>query len=156
MCCVALAAGLALGCEGMMTSVVLLAPSPSGAAVAEVRSRPSLDPPAQSLWLRTGQDGDAHRLAVLGEDVDWCDEIVWSCDGRVVGFLIRGVRLELFDSGSGRHLSTLQLVADDGYPGSREARDVAFSADGTSIEFRECLREQEDECAPRSVASGLE
>ncbi len=34
----------------------------------------------------------------------------------------------------------MQLVAEDDYPSSREARTVRFSPDGRSLEFRDCAR----------------
>lgn len=89
-------------------------------------------------------------LADLPEDQDWCDEILWSPDGSKVGFLIRGVRLLVFDPRTGKRLKEMPLVPVDGYPGSREARGLFFSADGDRVVFSSCERASE-RCLPGEV-----
>lgn len=116
------------------------APSPDGKRIAEVHSRFSIDPPAQSLWLRFSRESKPVKLATLTQDVDWCNEIVWSPDSSRVGFLIRGYRLDVYDARNGRPLEKIVLVEPDGYPGSREARLVRFLKDGSGVQFRECVR----------------
>ncbi|HEX9941823.1 MAG TPA: hypothetical protein VGG03_07390 [Thermoanaerobaculia bacterium] len=93
----------ALGFAGCQ-EVVLRVASPDGTRTAEVRSRWSIDPPAQSLWLQSSRADEPRRIATLGEDTDWCDQILWSRDGSRVAFLIRGVRLDFYDAASGRLL----------------------------------------------------
>ena len=116
------------------------APSPDGKRIAEVHSRWSINPPAQSLWLRFSRESKPVKLATLAQDVDWCNEIIWSPDSARVGFLIRGSRLDIYDAKNGRLLEKIALVEPDGYPGSREARSVSFLKDGTGVQFRECVR----------------
>lgn len=114
--------------------------SPDGERVAFVRSRVAVDPPAQWLWIGDAESGEAVRVARLAEDQEWCDEIFWSADGRRVGFLIAGLRVRIYDAGSGDLLGEQVLVEADGYPGSREARSVSFTPDGEALRFRECRR----------------
>ena len=133
----ALAMAVLAGCG---PAVVLDLPSPDGKRIAEVHSHWSIDPPAQSLWLRLSREGESWKLANLEPDVDWCNEIVWSPDSSRVGFLIRGARLDVYDARKGDRLESITLVEPDGYPGSREARAVRFLEDGSGVRFRECVR----------------
>lgn len=132
----ALAMPVLAGCG----NVVLDAQSPDGTRRAEVYSRWSIDPPAQSLWLRLSREAEPVKLATLAQNLDWCNEIVWSADSSRVGFLIRGSRLDIYNARNGRLLEKITLVEPDGYPGSREARSVRFLKDGTGVQFRECVR----------------
>jgi hypothetical protein len=131
-----LAAAVLAGCG----AVPLEAPSPDGKRIAEVHSRFSIDPPAQSLWLRFSRESKPVKLATLTQDVDWCNEIIWSPDSSRVGFLIRGSRLDIYNAKNGRLLEKIVLVEPGGYPGSREARSVRFLKDGAGVQFRECVR----------------
>lgn len=132
-----LAVAVLAGCG----AIPLDAPSPDGKRIAEVHSRWSIDPPAQSLWLRLSRESKPVKLATLTQDVDWCTEIVWSPDSSRVGFLIRGVRLDVYDARNGRLLEKVRLVEPDGgYPGGHEARLVRFLEDGSGVQFRECER----------------
>ncbi len=133
----ALAMAALAGCG---PDVVLDLSSPDGQRIAEVHSRWSIDPPAQSLWLRPSREEKPRKLANLERDVDWCNEIIWSPDSSRVGFLIRGARLDVYDAGKGDMLESIIPVEPDGYPGSREARAVRFLEDGTGVQFRECMR----------------
>ena len=113
--------------------------SPDGSWVARVRAHPALDPPAQSLWLGP-RGGSLSRLARLAEDQEWCDEVVWSDDGRRVGFLVSGARLDVYAVPGGRFLGSTTLLPATADPGLREARRVAFSPDGHSVRFTNCVR----------------
>jgi hypothetical protein len=124
--------------------VVRRVASPDRGRIAEVRSSWSLDPPAQSLWLWTGRQ-EPRQIASLGGDTDWCDQILWSPDGSRVGFLIRGIRLDVYDATSGARAASLPLIEPDGYPGSREARFVRLLDD--RVEFRNCGR-KDGRCGP--------
>jgi Tol biopolymer transport system component len=114
--------------------------SPDGRTVAFVREEASLDPPNQSLWIGPAAGRSPIRVGRLAEDQDWCDQIVWSADGRRVGFVVRGVRLDLYDVAGRRPAGSVPLLAPDGYPGSREARRVSLSPDGATVRFDECAR----------------
>jgi hypothetical protein len=92
----------------------LKAMSPNGDLIAEVRSHWTLDPPAQSLWITKG--GKAERLARLGEDSEWCNEIVWSPDSSKVAFVISGKRLDVYDPQSLSLIRRAPLMEADDYP----------------------------------------
>ena len=126
--------------------VHLRSSSPGSRTIAEVRSRFTLDPPAQSLWIKTPEK-PPKKLANLLRDYEWCEKIIWSPDSSKVAFLITGLRLDVYDLRNLRLVSSVPLVHVDSYPGSREARDVRFSRDGSSVEFRDCRRSQPD-CGP--------
>lgn len=106
--------------------------SPNGALDASVRNHWSIDPPAQSLWL------DDTRIATLGEDVDWCNTIVWSSDGGTAGYLVQDAKLIAVDAATRRIVSTQWLVARDGYPTSQEVRELQI--DGKVARFKRCQR----------------
>ena len=111
-----------------------VAVSPDGKYTAYVRQHFNNDPPDDHLYLRSA-GGHSRRLMDLAPDSDWCTTIIWTRDSRRVGFLIRDQRLAIFDAASGTLAGTAVLVVPDGYPGSQEARAVAFSDDGTRITF---------------------
>jgi dipeptidyl aminopeptidase/acylaminoacyl peptidase len=131
--------------------IVLRVLSPDGLRIAEVRSHWKVDPPAQSLWLAQSATRAPRRLATLGEDTDWCNQILWSPEGSRVAFLIRGVRLDVYDAATARLTARVPLVPVDGYPGSREARAVKLLARGAGVEFRECMRGKQECSRPKLV-----
>ncbi len=115
------------------------ATSPDGGAVAFVRNHPNIDPPAQSIWLRTG--GSSHRLKQLGGDSDWCNRVVWSADGSTAAFLVQDARLITVDRASRRIVSEKWLTEWKGeYPPYRVVTALSLSADGREARFRECER----------------
>ncbi|HEV2844412.1 MAG TPA: hypothetical protein VG477_06180 [Thermoanaerobaculia bacterium] len=125
---------------GCGDNVLFDLPSPDGRRTAEVHSHLSINPPAQSLWLRLSRESEPRILNHLEHDTDWCNEIIWSPDSSRVGFLIRGVRLDVYDAAKGDLLESMPLIEPDGYPGTREARSVRFLEDGSGVQFRECVR----------------
>ena len=113
--------------------------APTGGAVAFVRNHPSIDPPAQSIWLE--QDGKATRIKTLGPDSDWCNRIVWSADGSTVAYLVQDARLITVDRASRRIVTEKWLTEWRGdYPPLRAVTDVSLSADGREVRFTECAR----------------
>ena len=144
-----------LGVAGWLRSlgtVVLQANSPDKRWVASCRDFPSLDGPNQRLIVidvRTKREIMRHQLF---EDTDWCDQIVWSQDARVVGFVVRGERLVLYTPQT-RRTTHLQLIAPDGsYPGDFEAMNVRFQPN-TVITFQTCRRgtASRRSCAERTI-----
>lgn len=129
--------------------VIRSAAAPVGGGAAEVREHPAIDGPRQTLWMASSPNEALEQVAALGEDTQWCDRILWRADGEQVAFLINGVRLDLFALAGGR-VDSLDLVEVDGYPGSREARNLTWDADG-SIEFRDCARGTEECSEPKRV-----
>jgi hypothetical protein len=57
----------------------------------------------------------------------------------------------LFDARSGANLGALSLIEPDGFPSSRIARGVTFSANGAAVTFDDCPRYQSG-CKPAFVA----
>lgn len=138
------------GLRAWRGQVVARSASPDGGRIAEVRSKWTTDPPAHSLWLQRGFREAPLHLIDLAEDQDWCDQILWSPNGAHVAFLVRGVRLLVFDAATGDLFKDLSLAPVNGYPGSLEARSLTFSADGRSVSFSSCER-RSSRCVPRTA-----
>ena len=113
--------------------------SPDGHHRAFVQNRPSLDPPAQSLWLASGTAA-ATQLRKLSEDQDWCGIIEWSGDSRTVAFLVQDARLIVVDVTSRQIRDDRWLVAQDGYPPTHLVAGLSLSRDGSSVRFKACRR----------------
>ena len=124
------------------------ASSPGGRHLAWVKNHLSIDPPAQSLWIRDLGSEEARRVLMLGEDVDWCDTIVWSQDGERVVFLVQDARAVVYDPAIGEITFDAWLVPRDGYPTTRCVRDLGFGASDETLVFRECRRKSGDCSAP--------
>ena len=103
--------------------------SPDGRYTAFVHQEASIDPPDDHLYLGPS-GGTARRLMDLAPDADWCHTIIWASDSSKVGFLIRDQRLAVFDTATSELLAFLQLVLEDGSPGSQGARHVVLQPDG--------------------------
>jgi hypothetical protein len=113
--------------------------SPDGRHTAIVRQGLNNDPPDDHLFLVT--NGRATRkLMDLAPDADWCHSIIWTPDSRLVGFVISDVRVAVFDAGTERLHAIVPLIDQGCCGGPQEARDVAFSADGTRISFERVER----------------
>ena len=78
-------------------------------------------------------------------------EIAWTQDGGRVAFVVNGYQLRVFDARSGANLGAMSLVDPDGYPSSRIARGVTFSANGAAVTFDDCPRDHSG-CKPGLVA----
>jgi hypothetical protein len=128
------------------------AKSPDGRHIAFVRNHPSIDPPAQSLWL-SSKGRSSRKIKSLGEDVDRCNKIVWSADSSTVSFLIQDARLITVDASSGLVVSELWLTKRrDGFPPSGMVSDMSLSVDGREANFRDCRREIEPATRKRRPA----
>lgn len=116
------------------------AKSPDGRHIAFVRNHPSLDPPAQSLWLST-RGRASQRLRSLGEDRDWCRTIVWSADSSTVSYLVHDSRLITVDAEAGRIVSEKWLTGASGeILADRVVADLSLSDNGREARFRICRR----------------
>lgn len=133
--------------------IIARVPSPDNRYIAEVRSQWAIDPPSHSLWLYSERGGAPREIAHLGEDSEWCDQVIWSRDATKVAFLINGVHLDIYDVAVQQLLTRLPLVDVDGYPSSRVARKVRFTDVGAGVEFDDCLRSNND-CKARSLSFG--
>jgi hypothetical protein len=127
---VVLATALTVRCTRAGPDLIVL--SPDGRHTASVHNHWSIDPPRQSLWL------DETRIATLGEDMDWCRTVVWSADGSTVAYLVQDAKLVVVDPGGGNRTSSQWLVEQDGYPTTREVRDLTI--DRTTARYRSCVR----------------
>ena len=111
-----------------------------------MRNHPTIDPPAQSLWLR-GTDGAATELRRLVDDMDWCHTIVWSADSARVAFLVQDARLLVFDAPTRRIVLEKWLVdPPGGYPPHLIVRDLTLSEDGREATYRLCPRRDPGPC----------
>jgi len=68
-----------------------------------------------------------------------CDQVVWTPDGKRVGFVIDGSRMMLFDAESMKHAGTVRLMSDEAAR-SHLARGVTFSENGRAVTFDDCPR----------------
>ena len=106
-------------------------------------------------WCQELAVGDrpevAQVVATLRFGSERCDEIVWSRDGKRVGFLVNGHQLRLFDAHSHAPAGQLDLVPADTTPPTRVARGVTFSDNGAAITFDDCPRDRSG-CRPGMVA----
>lgn len=139
---------LAAGCSRTqlgLPQVALAVDSPDGGYRAVVRNHPSIDPPRQSLWLeRVG--GGRQWLHDLATDQDWCDQAVWTPDGRRVAFVVQGIELLVYAVPEGELLQRSDLRTDGAYPPSLHVAGLRFTADGAALDFRLCSR-RGDRCA---------
>jgi hypothetical protein len=80
-----------------------------------------------------------------------CSEIVWSSDGKRVGFVIDGQQLRLYEADGHRPAGQVDLVPRDSDPPTRLARGITFSENGAAITFDDCPRDKSG-CQPRILA----
>lgn len=118
--------------------VVMAATPPDASRVALVRERPCDGGRCQGLWMgRTSDEAtEVMRLAAA----DKVEEMAFSADGSLVGFVVNGYQLRVFESDSKRPRATVELLKPDRIPSSKIARGVTFSANGAAVTFDECPR----------------
>ena len=102
----------------------------------------------ERLALGPTADG-AQPIAALAPK-ERCSEIVWSPDGKRVGFVIDGQQLRLYEAAGHRPAGQIDLVPRDSDPPTRLARGITFSENGAAITFDDCPREKSG-CQPRIV-----
>jgi hypothetical protein len=142
----AFAAGWLLGAR----RTVLRVDAPAGDAVAYVFEARCAAGLCQSLWV--GRDvKSATRVETLGGPGEQAGEIAWTQDGSRVAFIVNGYQLRLFDAHNGASLGAVAIIDPDGFPSSRIARGVSFSANGKAITFDDCPRTHSG-CKPGLLA----
>ena len=145
--------GLALllaGCAGDRDARdVRVKASPDDQRVAIVRVSPCDRGWCESLWVGPSLQ-TVTLLALLARDVEHCDEIAWTADGKRVGFLIDGHQLRIYDTQTNAPAGLVTLVEKDATPTTRVARGVTFSDNGAAITFDDCPREKSG-CKPGLV-----
>lgn len=141
--------GLLAGCSKRqlgLPRVALEQASPDGSVVAYVRNHMEIDPPSQSLWIRSA--AGRKKVLRLGADSDWCNTIVWSGDGSRVGFLVQDARLVVADAATAEIVWQGWLVGEEprSYPTREQVFELALSDDGLQASFERCPRRGEGDC----------
>ena len=124
--------------------------APDANRVASVRLTRCGTEWCESLWLGA-TPADASLIATLAAGSERCSEIVWTRDGRRVGFLIDGRQLRLYDAQTRAPAGMVDLVPADSQPSTRIARGLTFSDTGAAITFDDCPRDRSG-CRPGLVA----
>jgi hypothetical protein len=143
---VAFAGGYVLGAR----RIVRFANAPAANGVAYVLEGRCAAGLCQSLWIGTTVK-TARVVETLTSAAEQADEIAWTPDGGRVAFIVNGYQLRLFDAHTGGNLGAMVLIDPDGFPSSRIARGVTFSANGAAVTFDDCPRDHSG-CKPGFVA----
>jgi hypothetical protein len=143
---IAFAGGWLLGARRTVAAVS----SPAGDAVAYIFEARCAAGLCQSLWIGTDMK-HATMAEMLSGPAEQAGEIAWTLDGGRVAFVVNGYQLRVFDARSGANLGAVSLVEPDGFPSSRIARGVTFSANGAAVTFDDCPRGHSG-CKPAFVA----
>jgi hypothetical protein len=112
--------------------------APGNTRVAFARARKCDAGICQTLWI--GSNRETATLVSTLPGTERVDEIVWTNDGRRVGFLVNGYQLRLYDGGTLSPAGQFSLLTPDGLPSSRIARGVTFSENGRAVTFDDCPR----------------
>jgi len=130
--------------------IVIFANAPARDGVAYVLEGRCAAGLCQSLWIgptvKTSQVVEA-----LSGPSETAGEIAWTPDGSRVAFVVNGYQLRVFDAHSRANLGAMALIDPDGFPSSRIARGVTFSANGAAVTFDDCPRDHSG-CRPAIVA----
>jgi len=121
--------------------IVRFANAPAGNGVAYVLEGRCAAGACQSLWVGATVK-TARTVETLSGPSEQADEIAWTPDGGRVGFVVNGYQLRLFDAHTGSNLGAIAIIDPDGFPSSRIARGVTFSANGAAITFDDCPRDR--------------
>jgi hypothetical protein len=144
---VAVLVGMALGAAFVLLTgrpapppawnrVAARAVSPDKSRVGLVVERRCADRFCQELRIGTSEES-ATGVTSLEEASPY--EVVWTQDGKRVGFLVDGNELWLYDGQTLAPAGRVKLFAPDGAQ-SRMARGVTFSENGRSVTFDDCPR----------------
>jgi hypothetical protein len=145
----ALVAGMAIGAVAMWWFAVLTsssrfhraarAASPDGSrvAVAFERQCDQLVCGELRVGLATAETSAKAMIDTYRDSS--CDEIVWTPDGRRIGFLMTGQQLVLYDAQTLKHLGNVRLLTQEA-AATRRARGVTFSENGRAVTFDDCPR----------------
>lgn len=114
-------------------------PSPDGTLVAYVTEGRCAEVRCQALRIAPNTARGSTTVEALTGD-EQVSEIAWTPDSRRVAFVVNGYQLRVFDAQSGRNLGAVSLIDPDGFPPSRIARGVTFSANGSAVTFDDCPR----------------
>jgi hypothetical protein len=134
---IAFAGGYVLGAR----RIVRFASAPASDGVAYVLEGRCAAGVCQSLWIGSTVK-TARVVETLSGASEQADEIAWTADGGRVAFIVNGYQLRLFDAHTGANLGAMAIIDPDGFPSSRIARGVTFSANGAAITFDDCPRDR--------------
>jgi hypothetical protein len=142
----ALLAGIALGAASMLVlpgltvgpnrTVAAQASSPDNSRVGIAWESVCKEGVCTSLALGATAASARELDSLSGQS---CDQVVWTPDGKRVGFVIDGSRMMLFDTQSLKHAGTVRLMSDEAAR-SHLARGVTFSENGRAVTFDDCPR----------------
>jgi hypothetical protein len=118
--------------------IVLRATPPEAQRVALVRERPCDGGRCQTLWIGETSDDASEVLQLAGGER--VEETAFSADGSLVGFLVNGYQLRVYESESRLPRATVELFPPDKIPSSRIARGITFSPNGAAVTYDECPR----------------
>ena len=145
------AGGWLLGARRM----VLISHAPSRDAVAFIQEARCAAGRCQSIWIGPTLETAKIVATLAGPSEsgvsEQAEEITWTQDGGRVAFIVNGYQLRLFDARTGAAYGALAIIDPDGFPSSRIARGVTFSANGAAITFDDCPRYHSG-CKPGMVA----
>jgi hypothetical protein len=114
------------------------ATAPNGPLVAFVLEQPCAGGFCQSLQLGESES-NARQLEAL--DKQTSDEVVWTPDGKRVGFVVDGRELWVYDAQARTLAGRVGLLTVEAAQ-SRRARGITFSETGRAATFDDCPRTQ--------------
>jgi hypothetical protein len=114
------------------------AASPDGSRVAMALERPCGEIVCGELRAGPASDESAATTFDTYRDSS-CDEIVWTPDGKRVGFLMTGQQLVIYDAQTLKHLGNVRLLTQEA-AATRLVRGVTFSENGKAVTFDDCPR----------------
>ena len=114
------------------------AASPNGARMAAAFEKMCGQVVCGELRMGVPDQDDAAKVFDTYRD-STCDEIVWTPDGKRVGFLMTGQQLVIYDADTLKHLGNVRLLTQEA-ASSRRARGVTFSENGRALTFDDCPR----------------
>ena len=144
----ALVAGIAIGAAAMYWYAERLTSSPyhraaRGTSPDGSRVAIALERPCNQLVcgeLRVGPASSETSAKAIDTYRDSsCDEIVWTPDGKRIGFLMTGQQLVLYDAQTLKHLGNVRLLTQEAAL-TRRARGITFSENGRAVTFDDCPR----------------
>jgi hypothetical protein len=145
----ALVAGIAIGAVAMFLYTARLSSSSPfhrtarGASPDGSRVAIALERQCDQLVcgeLRVGSaSSEASAKAIDTYRDSSCDEIVWTPDGKRIGFLMTGQQLVLYDAQTLKHLGNVRLLTQEA-ASTRRARGITFSENGKAVTFDDCPR----------------
>ena len=127
-------------------------PSPDGQLVASVDEARCAQVRCQALKIGV-RGGSSQVVEALTGDEE-ATQVAWTPDGSRVAFIVNGYQLRVFDARTGHNLGAVSLIDPDGFPPSRIARGVTFSANGAAVTFDDCPRDHSG-CKPGLMALKL-